>query len=142
VFLHRVIPLHTEDVLGSTCCLPRPFKWSFFGEAPTNNLLPLWYFEAEVSSFILEGLSMPPFEPIEEVSEKCITLKTTFPLTILSFKRFGDIQALSVSPSWLEFSPGMVKAFLHPRPGYVPKVCTNIVKPIVLQAFCPPSFLT
>ncbi len=34
----------------------------------------------------------------------------------------------------------MVKAFLHPRPGYVPKVPDNVVRPIVLQALCPPPF--
>ncbi len=34
----------------------------------------------------------------------------------------------------------MVKAFLHPRPGYVPKVPANVVRSIMLQAFCPPPF--
>ena len=91
-------------------------------------------------AIVLEGLSLAPFEPIEEVSEKFVTLKTIFLLAISSLKRIGDIQALSVAPSCLEFSPGMVKAFLHPRPGYVPKVPTNVARPIVLQAFCPPPF--
>jgi len=36
----------------------------------------------------------------------------------------------------------MVKAFLYPRPGYIPKVPTNVMGPIVLQAFCPPPFNT
>lgn len=43
-----------------------------------------------------------------------------------------------MSPKCLEFSPGIVKAFLHSRPGYIPKVPTNVVRPVVLQAFCPP----
>ncbi len=47
-----------------------------------------------------------------------------------------------VAPSRLESAPGMVKAFLHPRPGYFPKVPTNVPRPIVLQAFCPPLFRT
>ncbi len=34
----------------------------------------------------------------------------------------------------------MVKAFLHPRPGYVPKVPANVARSIMLQAFCPPPF--
>ncbi len=34
----------------------------------------------------------------------------------------------------------MVKAFLHPRPGYIPKVPTNVARSIMLQAFCPPPF--
>ncbi len=70
---------------------------------------------------------------------KFLTLKALF-LAISSLKRIGDLQALSVAPSCLEFAPGMVKAFLHPRPGYVPKVPDNVVRPIVLQALCPPPF--
>ncbi len=34
----------------------------------------------------------------------------------------------------------MVKAFLHLRPDYIPKVPTNVVRSIMLQAFCPPPF--
>ncbi len=34
----------------------------------------------------------------------------------------------------------MVKAFLHPRPGYVPKVPANVARSIMLQAFSPPPF--
>ncbi len=63
-----------------------------------------------------------------------------FLLAILSLKRVDDLQALSMAPLCLDFAPGMVKAFLHPRPGYVPKVPTVVPWPIVLQAFCPPSF--
>jgi len=33
----------------------------------------------------------------------------------------------------------MEKAFLHPRPGYVANVPTNVARPVVLQAFCPPQ---
>ncbi|CAM4555428.1 unnamed protein product [Leuciscus chuanchicus] len=91
-------------------------------------------------SVALQGLSQAPFEPIEEVPEKFLTLKAIFLLAISSLKRIGDLQALSVAPSCLEFAPGMVKAFLHPRPGYIPKVPTNVVRPVVLQAFCPPPF--
>ncbi|KAI2642471.1 ORF V: Enzymatic polyprotein [Labeo rohita] len=51
-------------------------------------------------------------------------------------------------PSWdlavvleaLYFSPGMAKAFLYPRSGYVPKVPSVAPLPVVLQAFCPPPF--
>ncbi|KAJ7996685.1 hypothetical protein DPEC_G00239590 [Dallia pectoralis] len=93
-------------------------------------------------AIVLEGLSRAPFEAIEEVPDKFVTLKTVFLLAISSLKRIGDMQALSVAPSCLDFSPGMVKAFLLPSPGYVPKVPTNIVGPIVLQAFCPLPFLT
>ncbi len=69
-----------------------------------------------------------------------LTLKALFLLAISSLKRIGDFQALSVAPSCLEFAPGVVKAFLHLRIGYIPKVLTNVARSIMLQAFCPPPF--
>ncbi len=71
---------------------------------------------------------------------KFLTLKALFLLAISSLKRIGDLQALSVASSCPEFAPGMVKAFLHSRPGYVPKVPANVARSIMLQAFCPPPF--
>lgn len=63
----------------------------------------------------------------------------SFQLAIKSHERV-DLQALLVSPSCLEFSPGIVRAFLQPRPGYVHKVPTNVAQPTILHVFCPPSF--
>jgi len=91
-------------------------------------------------AIVPEGLALDPFEPIEEVSEKFLTLKTLILLAITSIKRIGDLHALSVAPSFLEFAPGLVKAFIYPRPGYIPKVPVNVGGPIVLQAFYPPPF--
>ncbi len=89
---------------------------------------------------VLEALCKPPFEPIEEVSERLLTLKTVLLLAISSLKRVGDLQALSVAPSFIDFAPGLAKAFLYPRVGYVPKVPSSVPWPVVLQAFCPPPF--
>ncbi len=91
-------------------------------------------------AIVLQGLSMASFEPLEEVPAKFLTLKALFLLSISSLKRIEDLQALSVAPSCLEFAPGMVKAFLHSRPGYVPKVPANVARLIIVQAFCPPPF--
>ncbi len=91
-------------------------------------------------AIVLQGLSLAPFEPLEEVPAKFLTLKALFLLAISSLKRIGDLQALSVAPSCLEFAPGMVKEFLHPKPGYIPKVPANVARSIMLQAFCPPPF--
>ncbi len=71
---------------------------------------------------------------------KFLTLKALFLLAISSLERIGDLQALLVAPSCLEFAPGMVKAFLHPRQAYVPKVPANVARSIMPQAFCPPPF--
>ncbi len=91
-------------------------------------------------AIVLQGLSLAPFKPLEEVPAKFFTLKALFLLAISSPKKIGDLQALSVAPSCLEFVPGMVKAFLHPRPGYVPKVPANVARLIMLQSSCPPHF--
>ncbi len=60
------------------------------------------------------------------------------PLRLQRDKRIGDLQALRVLCR--EFAPGMVKAFLYLRPGYVHEVPKSTLGPIVLQAFCPPPF--
>ncbi len=85
-------------------------------------------------------LSKAPFEPLEEVPLRFLTVKTAFLLATSSLKRVGDLQALSVAPLCLEFAPGMVRAFLYRRLEYVPKVPSVIPKPVILQAFCPPPF--
>ncbi len=51
---------------------------------------------------VLEALCRPPFEPIE-MSELLLTLKTVLLLALSSLKRVGDLQALSVAPSYLDF---------------------------------------
>ncbi|KAL0173090.1 hypothetical protein M9458_033401, partial [Cirrhinus mrigala] len=66
---------------------------------------------------VLEPLCRPPFEPIEESSDYHLTIKTVLLLALTSLKRVGDLQALSVAPSHLDFAPGMAKAFLCSRPG-------------------------
>ncbi len=60
---------------------------------------------------VLEALCKPPFEPIEEVSERLLTLKTVLLLAISSLKRVGDLQALSVAPSFLDLRPAWPKLF-------------------------------
>ncbi len=88
-------------------------------------------------SVVLKGLLEPPFEPLESAPVRILTLKVTFLLALASFKHVGDFQALSFSESFTEFAPGLVKAFLRPRPGYVPKVLSTPFRSqvVVLQAF-------
>ncbi|KAI2662393.1 hypothetical protein H4Q32_001228 [Labeo rohita] len=102
---------------------------------PTRPRVPTWDL-----TVVLEALCKPPFEPLEEIPIRFLTIKTVLLLALTSLKRVGDLQALSVAPSHLEFSPGNINAFLYPRPGYVPKVPTHPPQPVVLQAFCPPPF--
>ncbi len=65
-------------------------------------------------AMVLEALSKAPFEPLEAVSPR-FTVKTVFLLAISSLKRVGNLRALSVAPSCLEFASGMSRVFLYPR---------------------------
>ncbi len=62
-------------------------------------------------SVVLKGLLEPPFEPLESVPVRILTLKVTLLLLLASFKHAGDLQALSVSESCTEFALGLVNAF-------------------------------
>ena len=93
-------------------------------------------------AIVLEGLVETPFEPLESASDRLLTLKMVFLMAITSLKRIGDMQALSISPSCLDFAPGSVKVILHPHPDYLPKVPFSAVHPVILEAFCPPPFAT
>jgi len=87
------------------------------------------------------GLAETPFEPIESASDKLLTLKMVFPMAKTSLKRIGDMLALSISPSCLDFAPGAVKVILHPHPDYLPKVPFSAIHLVRnVEAFCPPPF--
>ncbi|KAL0149630.1 hypothetical protein M9458_055157 [Cirrhinus mrigala] len=92
---------------------------------PTRPLVPTWDL-----AVVLEALCRPPFEPIEEIPVRFLTIKTALLLALTSLKRVGDLQALSVAPSHLEFAPGRGTSLRSPLTP----------QPVVLQAFCPPPF--
>ncbi|KAL0204548.1 hypothetical protein M9458_002566, partial [Cirrhinus mrigala] len=74
----------------------------------------------------LEGTEGPSFRTITEFRSS-------------SVKRMGDLQALSVSPSCLEFGPGDSKVILKPRHGYVPKVPSTPFRAQVITLSALPS---
>jgi len=72
-------------------------------------------------SMVLGALRGPSFAPFQLVDLKPLSLKTALLLALVSIKRVGDLQALSVRPACLEFGPDDSKVILKPRHGYVPK---------------------
>ncbi len=83
-------------------------------------LVPSWNL-----SIVLAGLQRGPFEPLDSVELKFLSLKTALLTALTSIKRVGDLQAFSVSEECLVFGPVYSHVVLRPRPGYVPKVPTT-----------------
>ncbi|XP_073781587.1 uncharacterized protein [Danio rerio] len=97
-------------------------------------LMPSWDL-----ALVLTSLRSDPFEPLESVSLRFLSLKTALLVALASIKRVGDLEAFSVSDSCLEFGPDYSHVILRPRPGYVPKVPTTPFRDQVvnLQALPP-----
>ncbi len=93
-------------------------------------------------SVVLEGLVTALFEPLESASERILTLKVVLLLALASLERVGDLQALSVSKTCMEFAPDPIKVTLWPRPGYIPKVLSTSFRTqvVTLHTFHPPPF--
>ncbi len=91
-------------------------------------------------ALVLRALQIAPFEPLQSVELKFLSMKTLLLTALASIKRVGDLQAFSVDKSCLEFGPADSSATLRPRPGYVPKVPTTPFRDQVvnLQGFCKP----
>ncbi|KAK0156238.1 hypothetical protein N1851_000491 [Merluccius polli] len=85
-------------------------------------LVPLWDL-----SVVLEALSHHPFEPLEAVGMKFVSLKVVLLLALTTAKRFA---------------PGISKVCLRPNPVFVPKVVesTYRCRTVELSAFHPPPF--
>ncbi len=86
---------------------------------PRPYLVPSWDLPS-----VLSALRGAPFEPLQSVELKFLSLKTVLLSALATVKRVGDLQAFSVDDSCLEFGPADSHVVLRPRPGYVPKVPT------------------
>ncbi|XP_030000932.1 uncharacterized protein LOC115426842 [Sphaeramia orbicularis] len=100
-------------------------------------LVPLWDL-----LLVLDALSHHPFEPIEVVGLRFLSVKTALLLSLTTAKRVSDLQALSVHPSCLQLAPGRAKACFRPNPAFVPKVMEPSYRcpTLELLAFHPPPF--
>ncbi|XDV22692.1 hypothetical protein PO909_027538 [Leuciscus waleckii] len=88
--------------------------------SPRPPLVPSWDL-----SVVLTALQSAPFEPLQSVELKFLSMKTALLVALASIKRVGDLQAFSVDEVCLEFRPANSHVILRPRPGYVPKVPTT-----------------
>ncbi len=97
-------------------------------------LVPSWDL-----SIVLAGFQRGPFEPLNSVELKFLSLKTALLTALTSIKRIGDLQAFSVSKECLGFGPVYSHVVLRPRPGYVPKVPTTPFRDQVVNLQALPS---
>ncbi len=67
---------------------------------PRPHLVPSWDLPS-----VLTALKEEPFEPLQSVELKFLSLKTVLLTELASVKRVGDLQAFSVDDSCLEFGP-------------------------------------
>ncbi|CAM4733894.1 unnamed protein product [Leuciscus chuanchicus] len=95
---------------------------------PRPPSVPIWDL-----STVLEAMKGAPFEPIQSVDIKHLSFKTVFLLALASVKRIGDLQALSVSATCMEFGPNDSKVILKPRHGYVPKSLNTLFRSHVIS---------
>ncbi len=78
-------------------------------------------------------------EPLQSIDLHSLTL-TALLLALASVKCMEDLQALSVSPSCLEFGPSDSKVVLKSRHGYIPKVLSTPFRTqIITLSALPPS---
>ncbi|CAM4728577.1 unnamed protein product [Leuciscus chuanchicus] len=87
---------------------------------PRPPSVPIWDL-----SLVLEAMKAHPFEPMETVDMKYLTLKTVFLIALSSVKRVGDLHALSVNASCLEFGPNDSKSFSDQGMVTSPKFWTH-----------------
>ncbi len=92
-------------------------------------------------ALVLEALALPPFEPLQTVGLRELSLKTTLLLALASVKRVGDLQALSMNADCMQFGLGDCNITLKPKLGYVPKSLSTLFRAqvVALSAFTPES---
>ena len=102
---------------------------------PRPPSVPIWDL-----SIVLEAMKAPPFEPLESVDLKYLSLKTVFLTALSSVKRVGDLHALSSSAACLEFGPNDSVVILKPRHGYIPKAIGTPFRAQVISLSALPTF--
>ena len=79
-------------------------------------VLPQWDLD-----IVLEALSLPPYEPLQEASLKHLTLKTVFLLAMASAGRHSELQALVFDPQYIQYKPKEAGVTLYFSPEFMLK---------------------
>ena len=87
---------------------------------PKTPMVPPWDLDR-----VLGALQHAPFEPIETVELKWLSLKTALLLAVCSARRIGELHALSVHRECCRLLPGNAGVVLRPNPAFLPKVLSD-----------------
>ncbi|KAL0152042.1 hypothetical protein M9458_052646, partial [Cirrhinus mrigala] len=104
VYVAAIAAFHAlvdNRIIGKNDLVIRFLKGARRLNPPRPSTLPTWDL-----ALVLDALTGPPFEPIQSVSLRALSLKTALLLALASVKRVGDLQALSIDDSCIEFGPG------------------------------------
>ncbi len=82
--------------------------------------LPPWDLE-----LVLQALERPPFEPLESVDLKWLSIKTALLLALASAKRVGELQALSVHRDLCRFLPEGSGVVFRPNSAFLPNILSD-----------------
>ncbi|XP_034780644.2 uncharacterized protein LOC117973223, partial [Acipenser ruthenus] len=104
---------------------------------PRRTVLPEWSL-----NIVLEALTKAPFEPLDSIELKYLSMKTAFLLANTSAKRVSELQALSVHSSCMRVWEDGSIVSLRTNPAFLPKVITafHINQTVELESFHPPPF--
>ncbi|KAJ8042119.1 NACHT domain- and WD repeat-containing protein 1 [Holothuria leucospilota] len=100
--------------VGTNPTISGLLKGMFNRRPPTRKLAPSWSINK-----VLETLSRPPFEPIQDAPLDVLTKKTLFLVAAASARRRSEIHALSTKKGFIRFSPQGV--YLLPDPDFLSK---------------------
>ena len=89
---------------------------------------------------VLCALCLPPFEPLEEASDRHLTIKTAFLVAVCTGFRVSDLEGLSMQDECLILQEDLSQVVLRPNPAFIGKSGPSAqIQPVILAAFPPPG---
>ena len=79
-------------------------------------------------TLVLEALCETPFEPLNQIPLKMLSLKTALLLALTTAKRVSDLGALSTRPDCLAINGDLSRVVLRPNPAFMPKVIKSFYR--------------
>lgn len=87
-------------------------------------------------SLVLNALTREPFEPLQDISMRCLTLKAVFLVAVTTARRVGEISALVHNHPYTQILDDRI--ILRTDPAFLPKVVSAFHRneEVVLPSFC------